>query len=71
MNTAVKQILKSRDDRAKVAKRSKGKEVDEKPEEETRREEKAAVDALLAEHGVGEVGNNPSGMYELCCECSI
>jgi len=70
VNSAVKQILKTRDDRAKIAKRSRGKsaDTDEKSEDALREEERKEVDALVSAAGSQEAGSNPSGMYELCGE---
>lgn len=69
VNNTVKQILKARDERATIAKRSRGKgnALDGKKEEDDRRdEERKQIAALVA--GSTEVGANPSGMYELCGE---
>lgn len=68
VNAAVKQILKSRDDRAKIAKRVKGKTAptEEKSEETHRSEEREQIKSLMADMGTVEPGTNTSGMYELC-----
>lgn len=69
VNNVVREVLKDRDDRAKVLKRAKpGQKLEGDSEEESRKKEKEKVDALVKEHGLGEVGTNPSGMYELCGE---
>lgn len=73
INTAVKNILKVRDDRAKIAKRGLGKkkaaDEDEKTEDQIRAEEHAEVEKLVKESGVeADVGSNPTAMYELCGE---
>ncbi|CAD6583113.1 MAG: deubiquitinating enzyme [Tremellales sp. Tagirdzhanova-0007] len=67
INSAVRSILKIRDDRATEAKRSRGKEVPgAMSEAEVRSGEKASIDALVKDTGSSDVGANPSGMYELC-----
>lgn len=73
INTAVKNILKVRDDRAKIAKRSLGKkkavDEDEKTEDQIRAEEHDEVEKLVKESGVeADIGSNPTAMYELCGE---
>lgn len=67
-NAEVKQILKARDDRAKLAKRPKGKAEpsEEKTEDQYREEEHKAVDELVQKAGGAALGTNVSGMYELC-----
>lgn len=76
INTAVKNILKVRDDRAKIAKRGLGKkkaaDEDEKTEEQIRSEEHDEVEKLVKESGVEvDVGSNPTAMYELCGESTL
>lgn len=68
VNAAVKQILKARDDRASVAKRSKGKvaSVEEMSEDACREQERKEVAALVSASGLTATGSNPSGIYELC-----
>ncbi|KLT39995.1 cysteine proteinase [Cutaneotrichosporon oleaginosum] len=68
VNAEVKQILKTRDDRAKIAKRAKGKNAptEEKAEEQHREEEHKKVAELVETAGGVAAGTNPSGMYELC-----
>lgn len=70
VNTAVKQILKGRDDRATISKRSKGKApaADDKTEEQHRDDEHKEVTALIETTGGIEAGTNASGIYELCGE---
>jgi ubiquitin carboxyl-terminal hydrolase 14 len=70
VNAEVKQILKTRDDRAKIAKRAKGKNApsDEKTEEEHREEEHKKAAELIEQAGGAAAGTSPSGMYELCGE---
>lgn len=69
-NAEVKQVLKARDDRAKIAKRAKGKSAqpDEKTEEQHREEEHKSVAELVSRAGGAAEGTNSSGMYELCGE---
>lgn len=64
-NTSARQILKERDDRAKIAKRNKGKLVEGEDELAIRERERASIEALAAgpDH---EVGTNPTALYELC-----
>ncbi|KAK4689792.1 pre-60S factor REI1, partial [Tremellales sp. Uapishka_1] len=67
VNTAVKVLLKERDDRAKNLKRTLGKPTgSDKSETELRDEEYSRVETLARENGLEESGINPSGMYELC-----
>lgn len=70
VNAEVKQVLKTRDDRAKIAKRVKGKndQGDEKTEEQHREEEHKKVAELIEKAGGAAAGTSPSGMYELCGE---
>nr|CCM73231.1 CNG04540p [Kwoniella mangrovensis] len=66
VNSAVKQILKERDDRAKIIKRNAGKATsdDATKEVDIRREERKKIEDLVKEKGIdGET--NVSGMYEL------
>nr|XP_031861864.1 uncharacterized protein CI109_002693 [Kwoniella shandongensis]KAA5528936.1 hypothetical protein CI109_002693 [Kwoniella shandongensis] len=67
VNSAVKQILKERDDRAKLSKRSVGK-IDNGQSDEiaVRAEERLRVNrAGGVSHDTYSVLDNPSGMYEL------
>jgi hypothetical protein len=67
VNTAVKLILKARDDRVKAAKSAKNKsEIDYTMEVEMRRDEKDRVARMVEENGLEATGINPSGMFELC-----
>jgi hypothetical protein len=67
VNTAVKLILKARDDRVKAAKSAKNKsEIDHMSEAKMRRDEKDRVAKMVEENGLGATGVNPSGMFELC-----
>ncbi|WWC87185.1 uncharacterized protein L201_002071 [Kwoniella dendrophila CBS 6074] len=66
VNSAVKEILKERDDRAKIIKRNAGKATsdDATKEVDIRREERQKVEALVKEKGI-DSETNVSGMYEL------
>lgn len=67
INSAVKKILKSRDERATENKRTKARSPSEdKTEDELRSEEKMSIEALIDKASPADVGDNPSGMYELC-----
>lgn len=72
VNTAVKQVLKSRDERATIAKRAKGKAPasDDKTEEQHREEEHKEIAGVIEAAGGAETGTNPSGIYELCGKSS-
>ncbi|WVR04392.1 hypothetical protein IAU60_001394 [Kwoniella sp. DSM 27419] len=66
-NAVAKQILKDRDDRAKVAKHSAARgKGDSSNEEEIRKEERDRYNAAVGSvAGAGADGTNPSGLYEL------
>jgi len=65
----VKQILKSRDDRAAENKSTKGKvPLEPDTEKDLRAKEKASVDALISTSGNSDVSDNLSAMYDLCGE---
>lgn len=70
INTAANNILKTRDDRAKVSKRAKGKAAaaDEVTEEQHRDKEHKEIEELVSAAGITEKGVNTTGMYELCGE---
>lgn len=70
VNSAVKQILKKRDDRASIANRAKGKGAasDDKSEDAYRAEERQEISSLMAASAAPQLGTNPSGIYELCGE---
>ncbi|WRT65064.1 uncharacterized protein IL334_002006 [Kwoniella shivajii] len=65
-NSLVKQILKDRDDRAKIIKRNAGKATsdDATKEVDIRREERQKVEEAVKEKGI-DSETNISGMYEL------
>ncbi|WWC67636.1 uncharacterized protein I206_101546 [Kwoniella pini CBS 10737] len=66
VNSAVKQILKERDDRAKIIKRNAGKATsdDATKEVDIRRDEREKIAELVKEKGIAD-DTNVSGMYEL------
>ncbi|WOO77819.1 Ubiquitin carboxyl-terminal hydrolase 6 [Vanrija pseudolonga] len=68
INTAANNILKTRDDRAKIAKRAKGKaaQAEEVTEEQHRDKEHKEIEELVSAAGITEKGVNATGMYELC-----
>ncbi|ORY22440.1 ubiquitin C-terminal hydrolase [Naematelia encephala] len=67
VNSATRQILKDRDDRAKIAKRDKGRaKAEGKSEDELRTEEDQTVQELIDTNQLKEPGSNPTGIYELC-----
>ncbi|WVQ81758.1 hypothetical protein IAT38_003883 [Cryptococcus sp. DSM 104549] len=68
VNTAVKQIVHDRDDRAKVIKRNiaaNRPNTEEPSEDSLRAAEKEKVEELIKANGGAQVGENLSGMYEL------
>jgi len=67
VNSAARQLLLERDDRAKVAKRDKGKKSQEGEDEPAKRDaEKQQIVKLAGEQGSVEDGTNPTAIYELC-----
>lgn len=69
VNSITKQIVKEREDRARVAKRNQGHSPNEDTGEIARRaDEKARVDGVVASQGLdlSRIGPNPSALYELC-----
>lgn len=71
VNSAMKQVLKERDDRARAAKRHRGQKSGaniEETEAARRAEEKVRIDNVIASQAVDPslVGPNPSAIYELC-----
>jgi len=67
INTALKQIVNSRDDRAKQAKRMRAKPDAETPsEDELRRREREEIEQLVSAGPSVAKGGNVSGLYELC-----
>lgn len=64
VNTALKNIMQTRDDRAKEIKSMLGrKKVDESSENEARSKER---EEYAKSNSAVETGCNPSSMYELC-----
>nr|ODN81355.1 ubiquitin carboxyl-terminal hydrolase 14 [Cryptococcus depauperatus CBS 7841] len=63
VNTATKQILKERDDRAKILKRKPREGAQE--EEKKREEERKNIEQLIRESGAPEPKGYGSGVYEL------
>ncbi|TXT13476.1 hypothetical protein VHUM_00843 [Vanrija humicola] len=68
INTAANNILKTRDDRAKIAKRAKGKgaQAEEVTEEQHREKEHKEIEELVSAAGITDKDANATGMYELC-----
>ena len=64
-NASARQILKDRDDRAKAAKRNKGKSPEGEDEMAVRERERVSIETLSA-NSDREGGSNPTAMYELC-----
>ena len=69
INTNLKSVLQSRDDRAKQIKQLRGRDASGELEEAgIRSKERDQFAQLVATAEQADIGSNPSSMYELCGE---
>ena len=67
VNTNLKSVLQSRDDRAKQIKQLRGRDTSGELEEAgIRSKERDQFAQLVATAEQADIGSNPSSMYELC-----